>query len=461
MYIAPALTRAAAANLHRDSTFSAAIPGPTYAQPLFWAAQSSSDRDRLIVATEQDHVLALDPQGGGVLWDRPLGTPVPLANMPCGNIDPFGVTGTPILDVATRSVYVNGLTTPDGGQTKKHLVFALSIDDGSVRSGWPLDVSQTVRDGQTTFDSSVQGERGALALLGGTLYVPYGGLWGDCGSYHGWVVGIPTANPAGAQGVATRAVGGGIWGPSGIASDGSSLYVATGNTFGAATWMDGDAVLKLGPGPTYSQQPPDYFAPTNWPDLDANDVDLGGTGPILVHVPGATPSDLVVALGKDGNIYVLDRGNLGGVSAGVVVQHVSSDELINAAATYTTAQGSYVVFKGAGIGCPSGQSGNLTSVRIRPGAPPTVSVAWCADQQGNGSPMVTTSDGQSEAIVWSVGAESSNRLYGFNGDTGAMVFGGGGAAEAMGNVRRFQTPIVARGRIFVASDNQLYAFTIN
>jgi hypothetical protein len=73
--------------------------------------------------------------------------------------------------------------------------------------------------------------------------------------------------------------------------------------------------------------------------------------------------------------------------------------------------------------------------------------------------MVTTTDGRSEAIVWGLGAESGNRLMGFDGDTGQVVFGGGGASEAMSNIRRLSTPIAAKGRIFVASDTAVYAFT--
>jgi len=73
--------------------------------------------------------------------------------------------------------------------------------------------------------------------------------------------------------------------------------------------------------------------------------------------------------------------------------------------------------------------------------------------------MVTTSDGTNDAIVWGLGAEGSQRLVGFDGDTGEVVFAGGGDAELMANVRRYETAIAARGRIFVAGDNQLYAFT--
>ena len=110
--------------------------------------------------------------------------------MPCGNIDPFGITGTPVIDFASRTLYVDAMVTPDdAGATKKHLIYALSIDDGVVRSGWPIDVAAKAKSGSTAFVAQYQGQRAALALVGGTLYVPFGGLYGDCGQYRGEVVG--------------------------------------------------------------------------------------------------------------------------------------------------------------------------------------------------------------------------------------------------------------------------------
>jgi hypothetical protein len=459
VYVAPALTRAAAAGLHREPAFNAPLQGPTYAQPLFWAAARPGDRDLIIAVTEQNRVYAVDASSGAVVWQRVLGAPVPLRTLPCGNIDPLGITGTPVIDPASRTLFLDALTTPDAGRTKKHLIVALSIDDGSMRSGWPVDVSATVRAGALGFDSTVQNQRGALALLGGIVYVPYGGHFGDCGDYHGWVVGVPIDRPAAPHAWATRAQGGGIWAPGGLATDGSALFAATGNTFRTSTWADGEAVIRLGPGPTFSGQPTDYFAPTDWRGLDATDTDLGGSGPVLMEIPGARPASLVVALGKNGDAYLLDRANLGGIGGSLSHRHVSEGPIINAAAAYTTAAGSYLVFRGRGTGCPAGQSGDLIALRIAPSAPPRIDVAWCARAQGRGSPMVTTTDGRSETIVWSVAAEGDNRLRGFDGETGRPVFAGGGAEERMPLVRRFQTPIVAKGRIIVAADDQLVAFT--
>jgi hypothetical protein len=404
-------------------------------------------------------VVAADAASGAIVWQRSLGAPAPLRTLPCGNINPLGITGTPVIDSASRTLFLDALTTPDEGRTKKHLIVALSIDDGSTRPGWPVDVSAAVRAGAVRFDSAVQNQRGALALLGGAVYVPYGGHFGDCGAYHGWVVGVPMDNPAASRAWATRARGGGVWAPGGLATDGAALYAATGNTFGASTWADGEAVIRFRPGPTFSGQTADYFAPTDWRELDDTDTDLGGSGPVLIEVPGARPASLVVALGKNGDAYLLDRASLGGIGAPLAHRHVSEGSIINAAAAYTTAAGSFIVFRGRGTGCPAGESGDLIALRVAATAPPRITVAWCAAAGGRGSPMVTTTDGRSEAIVWSVAAEGDNRLRGFDGETGRPVFNGGGPADRMSLVRRFQTPIVAQGRIVVAADDELVAFT--
>jgi hypothetical protein len=353
------------------------------------------------------------------------------------------------------------MTMPDNGTTKKHLIFALALGNGSTLPGWPVDVSARVTYDNATFDSSMQNQRGALAFTDGTVYVPYGGHYGDCGNYHGWLIGIWAADPAVPKAWATGATGGGSWAPSGVASENGTVFIATGNTFGTNTWAGGESLLRFAAGPVFTGKPADYFTPDNWRALDAGDVDLGGTGPIILDLPGSTPSKLLIGLGKDGKIYLIDRSKLGGVGKPVVAATVAKNAIIGGGAAYTTTKGTYVVFNGRGIHCPSGQSGDLTAVHIVPGSPPTVQTAWCAKQNGMGSPMVTTTDGHAEAIVWSVGGEGDNRLHGFDGDTGRIIYGGGGAGDLIGSVRRYQTPILAGGRIFIAADNTVKAFVRN
>ena len=158
---------------------------------------------------------------------------------------------------AAQAVYLDAAVETSSGA--RHLVFALSLNDGSSLPGWPVDVMDAVGKQNQTFVARDQNQRGALATLAGTLYVPFGGHYGDCGQYHGFVVGIPLSDPRTIRFWATRARGGGIWAPGGISTDGKSLFVATGNTFGARTWSDGEAVIRLAPDLRRSDEKRDFF----------------------------------------------------------------------------------------------------------------------------------------------------------------------------------------------------------
>ena len=304
LYIEPAFTQDAAANLQRDLAFDGTIDGHVYAQPLY-LDDGPGGRPAVFVVTESDNVYALDASTGVVIWHKQVGTPMPLSGLPCGNIDPLGITGTPVIHLPSRQLFFDAMTTPDGGTTAKHLIFALDVDTGKVKSGWPVDVNARASFAGTAFNSKVQNQRGALAVVGGILYVPYGGLAADCGVFHGWLVGVPLNNPANVVVWATAAAGGGCWAPSGVASDGAHPFIATGNTFGASTWSGGEAILRFQSGPVFSGKTSDYWSPLNWQSLDAQDLDIGSSGPVLVDLPGAAPSQLAIALGKDGNVYVL------------------------------------------------------------------------------------------------------------------------------------------------------------
>ena len=179
---------------------------------------------------------------------------------------------------------------------------------------------------------------------------------------------------------------------------------------------------------------------------------------MLFDLPSGTPAKVAIALGKNGKAYVLDRTYLGGVSNAPAQAIVSTNEIITAAAAYSTAKGVYVVFNAPGANCPNG-NGDLVALSIGPGAPPTISTAWCASAQGLGSPMVTTTDGHAGSIVWIFGAEGDGRLHGYDGDTGAVVFAGGGGGDKMTGLKRYGTPIAAKVRIFATATNAVYAFT--
>jgi outer membrane protein assembly factor BamB len=441
LYLDPLFTPTAAANLARDLNFNGTISGNVYAQPLY-IENGPGGAAMVIAVTQSNNVYALDAATGTVIWQRNVGAPV-TSGLPCGNINPVGITNTPIVDLASRSLFFDAEVSPGSGS--RHMIFSLNVDTGDTNPGWPVDVNAAVAG----FDSNVQSSRAAAGIVGNILYVPYGGRFGDCGAYRGRLVGVQMNNPAVVMNWATQITRAGVWGPGGVASDGNNPFVVTGNGSSTGTWSGSEAVIRLQPGPVFTGNPADYWAPTNWQSLDSADADLGGCGAIIVDVPGATPSALVVALGKDGNAYILNRNNLGGVSAPLAQASVGGT-IIQAAATYKTSLGTFVVLR------PS--TGTLTAFRITATNPPTIATGWSVSSSGRTSPFVTTTDGTSNAIVWAAG--SDGRLRGYNGDTGAIIFSGGGANELMTGVRSFNTGIAARGRIYYATDNKVWAFTV-
>jgi outer membrane protein assembly factor BamB len=453
-YVMPGLTYERARGLRVDPTFNAIYRGLVYAQPLLWR-DAGTGADVLIVATEEDEVYAFDAQTGAQVWKRTLGEPVVRsAAFHCGDIWPLGVTGTPVIDKARATLYLDAAVTRDN--EPRHEIFALSLVDGSIEPGWPVDVATALSGG---FDPTTQNQRGALALFGGKVFVPFGGLAGDCGIYRGLIVGVPTAEPGKAVSFATRARGGGIWAPGGVASDGKSLFAATGNTMFVKEWGDGEAVFRFGPDLARPVATRDFFAASDWRDLDAHDLDLGGAAPIPLDVPSAGGArKLILAIGKDGDAYLLDRDNLGGVGGELVKAHVSALRTIAVPAVWSAGDSVFVAFEGEGANCPPGKPGNgLVVLKVRADPAPAIDTAWCgAVASVHGAPIVTTTDGRSNAIVFGIGAQGDNRLYAFRGDTGELL---ASPPERMIGTRGFQTLIAADGRLYVAAEGKLYAFT--
>ncbi len=445
VYTMPGLTLAAAATMHEDGSFHASVPGHVYAQPLFW--HPAGGRALVIVATESNAVTALDAATGSTVWTTQLGAPVALSDLPCGNIDPEGITGTPVIDARTGILYLDALTNTKAGP--RQLVAALSLDNGAAVHGWPLDVQAELGRRSVHFDSRAQGARSALQLVDGNLYVSYGGKFGDCGDYRGTVVQIDTSSAKLSAVWQTRAKGGGIWAQGGAASDGQSLFVTTGNTFGANDFGDGEAIVRLKPGLAHSPSAADFFAPSNWKVLDDDDADLGGTEALPFHIGAAKR---VIAFGKDGNAYLVDGDHLGGIDGALAVAKESEYGIITAPAILETPIAAMIVFASRG-GCGAN---NVTMLRVTAAQSPPISTLWCGAFRGRGAPIITTTDGASNAIVWAVGAEGDNLLHGFNAANGQVIFAGGGAP--MTGLHHFQTPIAAEGRLYVAADDRVYAF---
>jgi outer membrane protein assembly factor BamB len=454
-YVVPGLTYAAAARLHPDPAFRATVSGEVYVQPLYWKP-SAAQKGLIIVATEQNVVHALDENTGAEVWKTALPRPAPHSTLGCGSIDPEGVTGTPVIDPATGTLYLDALVL-GVGKTPKHRLYALSLANGAVLPHWPIDVENRMAAYHQTFSSKYQGQRSALLLQGGRLYVTYGGRAGDCLPYHGVVMEVAVKSRITTGVWATRADRGGIWSEGGVTSDGSSLFVTTGNTANTTGWGDGEAVFRLLPGLERSTVARNFFAPSNWKYLDANDRDLGGTAAVPFTVPAAGgPARRILALGKEGYAYLLDADDLGGFEHELAKFPVTASPVLAAPAVYKTASATLVAIPNRGTAGPDCSGINLSVLKVTSDPEAPVTLAWCALIEGYGQPIVTTTNGTDYPIFWLTGAGHDNEIHGFNALTGKVVFSGKGTA--MKNLRHFGTAIAANGHLYVVADGTVYAF---
>ena len=266
--------------------WSRGLDGAVYAQPVVAAGL-------VVVATENDSVYALRPGSGRLVWRRHLAEPTPLEELPCGNIDPLGITGTPAYDARSGLVFV---VTESGDA--HHDLHALDVRTGGERWHRNLDVV-------AGRDRHAEQQRGALLVAHGRVYAAFGGLFGDCGNYVGYVTAVATSGrgdvlryavPTGREA--------GIWAAAGPVEDPATgdVLVAVGNGSQTGGHFDGsDSVLRLSP----TLRLRAFFAPSTWPEDNAADLDLGSMSPVVV-------GDRVVIAGKRGAVYLL-APNLRGV----------------------------------------------------------------------------------------------------------------------------------------------------
>jgi len=386
-------------------------PGPTtldgqvYAEPLVCG-------NSVFVATEDASVYAINATSGATLWRTHLGTPMSSSSLPCGDISPTsGITGTPVIDVATGTLYAVAFLS-----SGEHVLFGLNILNGSVKSQVVVDAAGA--------DPMVEQQRGALTLANGYVYVVYGGLDGDCGQYHGWVVGAPASGTGGlvSYQVPTHREGG-IWGTAGtgVAANGS-LYVSTGNGDSTTSFDYGDSVIELSP----TLNVVGYFAPSDWAQLNSADTDLGSVAPTVL------PNGDVFQIGKGGVGYLLSGTNLGGIGG-----QIANTSVCNGAYG-GTAHAGFSVF----VPCLDGVFDVLANAT-------NLSVAWQTTGFDAGSPIVTGN------VVWSVDI-SNGKLLGFNITNGQERF-----SFALGSVEHFISPSAGPGALYVGAADQLYAFTLS
>ena len=392
---------------------SPALDGPVYGQPLVFGGQ-------VLVATERDTVYALSARTGAVSWSVHLAEPAAAGALPCGDIAPtVGVTSTMVVDPASGTLFVSAETSGGGGVA--HELDAVDLATHAVRFRVPLD-----RPG---WSAPAQLQRAALALDGGLVVVAFGGSYGDCGLYHGWVMGVPTSGrgPVVTYQVPT-ADGGAIWAPAGPAVDASgNVFVATGNGSAGpgAAFDHGNSVIELS-SLLVEQQ---YFAPATWAHDSSGDADLGSTSPVLLG-DGA-----LFQVGKAGTGFTVHTTALGGIGG-----QVASIPLCNSRGSTAFAALDLDVV------CPD--SGRIIQVAVDRNDGLHRGWSWTSPTGGASSPTAA------RGVIWTVDPGASV-LYGIDPATGATRFS---LPLHTGTPAHFVAPSAAEGLLVVAGSRSVEAF---
>ncbi|HEY2409256.1 MAG TPA: hypothetical protein VGI10_24795 [Polyangiaceae bacterium] len=471
LFVQPTLTTAVAKTMASDTGFAATFTGSMWASPLYMS-NGPNGKGAFFAVTTGNDVIALDETTGAALWTHNIG-PSPTANgVNCGSIHPLGILGTPVIDAASRTIFVDGAIAPSATtltSIARHEVHALNIDTGMERTGWPVDVTK-LKSGNTTFQPQPANQRSALSLVNGIVYVAYGGHIGDCGDYNGWVVAINATDPTKTGAWATLGQGEGIWAAGGMASDGTAVFALTGNSKAPAepadrSTSDAEEAVRITGLGAFTRSNANLFFPSTWKTMDTYDADLGASNPVYLTVPGATPANYVAVLAKDGVIYYLNSQNLGGMDGQVAkftaASATNNHMLIHTSPTvYTTSKGLHLAFTtDAGAACPAGSAATgkvVMSVVITAGTDgkPATTAAWCAPLGGTvTAPIATSTDGSTNAIVWYM---NNNKLAAVDGDTGAAIYT---STDSCANVRQWTSPIAVKGRIVTSADGKLCSWS--
>ena len=473
--------------------FSCGVDGAVYAQPLWVAnvAISGVKHNVLVAATEHDSLYAFDADASPctTLWHANLidnthgGTagevPVPGVNVGggAGDLRPeVGITGTPVIDSTTNTIYVVSKSENTGTSTFFQRLHAIDLLTGSEKFSGPASIDGTITVPGTGDGSSggivpfhVQNEhqRAGLALAGGVVYVAWASHE-DTNPYHGWVMGFNASSLALQYKFndSPNSYRGGIWMAGGAPAIDSSnnLYVITGNGGFDGTKNFGDSVLKLPANLDPTNIAFDFFTPSTQSMLDANDFDLGSGGAVvLVDLPSAPAGfqHLLIGGGKgisaNGQVYLLDRTNLGQFNASDVgaKQIFAVGGPIFATPAFWQNRlyiaGSFSALMAFTLNTTTGQftlpQGSQTSTFYGfPGPTPSISasgttngVVWALDNNLYCTPQ---SSGCGPAVLHAYDATNLNTELWNSSQS---------AANAAGNAVKFTVPTIANGKVYIGT----------
>jgi hypothetical protein len=463
--------------------FSTKLNGSIYSEPLVY-------NGTVVATTENAYAYGLKSTNGKILWKRHFGSPFLASEIGCGDLSPdIGSTSTPVIDPATGVVYLTTrLNTGSGGLSNSHWwLQALSATTGAEVSGFPVEIQGTPSNSPgVPFNDNYSMQRPGLLLLGGVVYMAFAS---DCDltPYRGVVVGVSESTEqitmwSDESGVGTdQDSQAGIWqSGGGLISDGANqIILATGNGI-APTPSPGstppdtlsESVVRLDVGSDGQLTPTDYFSPSDAPTLDQNDEDLGSGGPIVLPSPyfgNATDPELLVEVGKDGRIFLLNAQNLGGREQGPG----GTDDTLETLGPFVGVWGHPAAFGGDGgwvYVLESSGGGNLMALSYGvngSGVPQLTAAATSTDTfgYGSGSPIVTSNGTKTNsAVVWGVyengngGRDGQLRAYRAIPSGGSLQLLWSGS---IGTASKFTTPTSYDGMIYLGNrSGDLMAFGV-
>lgn len=397
----------------RPAWTSPALGGPLYGEPLVAGG-------RVYVATEDDRVDALSAATGTVLWSTKVGTAVPASSLACGNIQPtVGITGTPVIDQDGGEIFVVAEAMVNGSPT--HQLVGLNTASGRIELAQRVDPPGAL--------ASALLQRTGLTLDGGRVVFGFGGNYGDCSTYRGWLVSVGEAGGTPRDFAVDAGPGqsrGAIWmggGAPAVDAQGN-IWVSAGNgsvVSSRQAYDNSDSVLELSPALQLLQ----FFAPSGWAADNAADRDLS-------MEPALLADGQVVVAGKSRIAYALDGARLGGIGGQqAALASVCPDDVDGGGAVLGN-----VVY----LPCTAG----VVALRVSK-SPPTIGKAW-SSTAGGGPPIVAG------GLVWTLGTDGA--LSGLDPATGAV------RQQAMvgPSDNHFPTPALGDGLLLVPSGNKVVAF---
>jgi outer membrane protein assembly factor BamB len=421
------------------------LDGAVFGEPLVYGSA-------VYVATENDTLYAISAATGRVLWKLHVGSAVnisvvdsaPTLSSGCGDINPLGITGTPVIDPSSNEIFLAEETEtggPPDWEQIQHWLVAISLV--THRELWHRDIDPPHGNNSNFYYIPAEQQRPAVTLLNGRLYVPFGGLDGDCGQYHGYLVDLPESGKGALQSyqVPTQREGA-IWETNGaLVSPQGDLYVATGNgsSNNISQYDEGNSVVELSP----SLARLGSWAPGNWVQLNDQDWDLGSGGPI--QVPGTS---LLFVAGKPAQNasygYLMQEGHLGGIGKGAFTGEVCTGGGVFGA------DASDVLGSGANarvlIYTPCG--GGTVALQVD-ASKMSFKRAWASEGSPNGPPIVAA------GLVWALDWDNG-QLYGMNPGTGHTV-----VQRATAPLNHFATPGVGDDMVLVPTQGGVEAFRIS